>query len=623
MWGPFRADGSGRVDWEKLEAIMVVLGFNLKVLVEESDMPIGNLWGVKFRGAIPYSAPHLKPNLDNRLELPLDLRDPYGATGTWLRVVCFLAPADGPRPPIDIREAIRFIKLGITVTKIEPPGPGDGQALPVVHFKGASRLMHAFWDPNANSELTGTVRLTTEGEIRWTSFSIFQGEERWRSEGTMEEHFDIVVVGAGLAGISAAYRVQTMLPNRKFLILEARERIGGTWDIFKYPGIRSDSDLTTYGFPFAPWTKERQIANGSEIADYIQETVKSCRLEDKIRLSHRVLTADWCSREKRWKLTVSENGTEVVIYTEFVLWGSGYYDQWEGLNPIIPGIERFEGIVAHPQFWPEDLDYSSKRVVVIGSGATAITLLPAMSRTAAHVTMLQRSPSYILPIPMVAAEDRILRAYLPKWISSRLVRWKYLLLPRLTMELCRYFPGIIRAGMRRLTKALLPVHIPQDPHFEPKYKMGEQRICLAPDGDFFKCLHTSNASIVTDTIDTVTSTGLELGSGSRLSADIIVTATGLKIQLFGGAHLKVDGQMVNISEKYAWNGTMLQDIPNAAMMIGYTSTAWTLGADIMAQLVIKVMVAMEKRGAKVVTPRLDLGMGVNPAPLLDINATQI
>ncbi|KAF3158198.1 hypothetical protein EYR41_006423 [Orbilia oligospora] len=439
----------------------------------------------------------------------------------------------------------------------------------------------------------------------------------------MEEHFDIVVVGAGLAGISAAYRIQTALPNRKFLILEARERIGGTWDIFKYPGIRSDSDLTTYGFPFAPWTKERQIANGSEIADYIQETVKSCGLENKIRLSHRVLTADWCSREKRWKLTVSENGTEVVIYTEFVMWGSGYYDQWEGLNPIIPGIERFEGIVAHPQFWPEDLDYSSKRVVVIGSGATAITLLPAMSKTAAHVTMLQRSPSYILPIPMVAAEDRILRAYLPKWISSRLVRWKYLLLPRLTMELCRYFPGIIRAGMRRLTKALLPVHIPQDPHFEPKYKMGEQRICLAPDGDFFKCLHTPNASIVTDTIETITSTGLELGSGNRISAGIIVTATGLKIQLFGGAHVKVDGQMVNISEKYAWNGTMLQDIPNAAMMIGYTSTAWTLGADIMAQLVIKVMMAMEKRGAKVVVPRLDLGMGVNPAPLLDINATYV
>ncbi|KAK6517637.1 hypothetical protein TWF506_004823 [Arthrobotrys conoides] len=439
----------------------------------------------------------------------------------------------------------------------------------------------------------------------------------------MEEHLDIVVVGAGLAGITAAYRVKTMLPSKSFVILEARESIGGTWDLFKYPGIRSDSDLTTYGFPFAPWTKERQIASGAEIADYVRETVISCGLGGKIRLNHRVLTADWSSQEKRWRLTVSGNGRNVTIYANFVMWGSGYYDHWEGLNPIIPGIENFRGIVVHPQFWPEGLDYTGKQVVVIGSGATAITLLPAMSKTAAHVTMLQRSPSYVLPIPMVAAEDRILKSFLPTWISSRLIRWKYLFLPRLTMELCKYFPGLVRAGMRRLTTTFLPIHVPHDPHFKPRYNMGEQRICLAPDGDFFKCLHTPNASIVTDIIKTVTPAGIELESGNRISADIIVTATGLKIQLFGGVHVKVDGEMVTISEKYAWNGTMLQDIPNAAMMIGYTSTAWTLGADIMAQLVIKVMGAMEERGAKVVVPRLDLGMEVHPAPLLDINATYV
>ncbi|KAK6344575.1 hypothetical protein TWF718_006535 [Orbilia javanica] len=439
----------------------------------------------------------------------------------------------------------------------------------------------------------------------------------------MEEHFDIVVVGAGLSGITAAYRVQSMLPTKTFVVLEAREQIGGTWDIFKYPGIRSDSDLTTYGFPWAPWTLERQIASGPEISSYIRDTVRKSGLDDKIRLSHRVLSADWCSQDKRWKLTISTGRTTVLIYANFVMWGSGYYDQWEGLNPIIPGIERFEGVVAHPQFWPEDLDYSGKHVVVIGSGATAVTLLPAMSKDAAHVTMLQRSPSYILTIPEIASEDRVLRKYLPSWMSSRLIRWKYLLLPRLTMELCKYFPGIIRSGMRKLTTALLPAHIPHNPHFEPRYNMGEQRICLAPGGDFFRCLHTPKANIVTDTIKTVTANGIELESGNRIAADIIITATGLKIQLFGGADVKVDGQPIKISEKYAWNGTMLQDVPNASLLIGYTSTSWTLGADVMAQLIIKLMGVMESRGARAITPRLDPEIDIKPAMLLDISATYI
>ncbi|KAK6497035.1 hypothetical protein TWF481_002013 [Arthrobotrys musiformis] len=439
----------------------------------------------------------------------------------------------------------------------------------------------------------------------------------------MEEFFDIVVVGAGLAGITGAYRIQTMLSGKRFIILEARERIGGTWDLFKYPGIRSDSDLTTYGFPFAPWTHERQIASGDEIALYIRDTAKTCGLEDKIRLNHRVLAADWSSEGKRWKLTVSINGIETIVYTNFVLWGSGYYDQRQALNPTIPGIEHFEGVIAHPQFWPDSLDYSNKRVVVIGSGATAITLLPAMSKTASHVTMLQRSPSYVLAIPTIAPEDRIFRSYLPGWVSSRLIRWKYLLLPRLTMELCKYFPKVVRSGMRRITTSLLPLHIPHDPHFEPRYNMGEQRICLAPDGDFFKCLHSERASIVTDTIKTVTESGIELNSGQRLPADVIVPATGLRIQLFGGAEIKLDGQAIKINEKYAWNGTMLQDIPNASLLIGYTSTAWTLGADIMAQLVIKVMIEMEERGAKTITPRLDPKMGVKPSRLLDIDATYV
>ncbi|KAK6339990.1 hypothetical protein TWF730_001767 [Orbilia blumenaviensis] len=440
----------------------------------------------------------------------------------------------------------------------------------------------------------------------------------------MEEMFDIVIVGAGLAGVGAAYRVQTMLPNKRFTVLEARGQIGGTWDLFKYPGIRSDSDLTTYGFPFAPWSKERQIASGSEIVNYIRNTVLECGLEDKIRIGHRVLVAEWSSERKKWALKVLVNSkSEVTIYANFIMWASGYYDQLRGLDTIIPGIEKFEGTVAHPQFWPENLDYSDKQVVIIGSGATAITLLPTMSKTAEHVTMLQRSPSYVLTIPTVAVEDQILRKYLPSWISSRLIRWKYLLLPRLTMEFCKYFPGIVRAGMRKFTTSQLPAHIPHDPHFEPRYNMGEQRICLAPDGDFFECLRTKKAVVVTDTIKTVTAHGIELESGNRLAADIIVTATGLKIQLFGGAEIRVDGELVKICDKYAWNGTMLQDVPNASLLIGYTSTSWTLGVDIMTQLVIKLMGVMEKRGADVITPRLDPTMVVNPAQLLDITSTYV
>ncbi|KAF3918232.1 hypothetical protein ABW20_dc0110394 [Dactylellina cionopaga] len=439
----------------------------------------------------------------------------------------------------------------------------------------------------------------------------------------MAENFDIIIVGAGIAGVAAAYRVQTMLPNKRFIILEARERIGGTWDLFKYPGIRSDSDLTTYGFPFAPWPDEKQIASGEQIATYLGATAATFGIDKKIRLGHRVSRADWSSGEKLWKLNVSANGKEVVMSSGFVMWASGYYDQQQGLNPPIPGIENFKGKLAHPQFWPDDLDYTDKSVVVIGSGATAITLLPAMAENATHVTMLQRSPSYVLTIPTRAPEDQVMKRWLPAWISSRLIRWKYLFMPRLVVEVCRFAPNMVRSVMQKTTSKLLPAHIPHDPHFQPRYNMGEQRICLAPDGDFFKALHTSKASIVTDTIKMVTATGIELESGNRLAADIIVTATGLKIQLFGGAQILVDGEPIRINEKYAWNGTMLQDVPNASLLIGYTNTSWTLGVDIMSQLAVRMIGIMERKGARSVTPRLDRTKDLKPAPLLDINATYV
>ncbi|EPS40341.1 hypothetical protein H072_5848 [Dactylellina haptotyla CBS 200.50] len=439
----------------------------------------------------------------------------------------------------------------------------------------------------------------------------------------MGEVFDIIIVGAGLAGVTASYRVQTLLPGKSFVVLEAKERIGGTWDLFQYPGIRSDSDLTTYGFPFEPWTGEKQIASGQQILNYIRNTATKYEIDSKIRGNHRVLSANWTSKEDRWELSVLANGLEVVMYAKFVMWASGYYDHESALNPTIPGLTDFNGIVVHPQFWPKDLDYRDKRVVIIGSGATAATLVPAICELAGHVTMLQRSPSYFLPVPTIAAEDALLRQYLPAWISSRLIRWKYIFMPRLVMELCKLFPNIIRSAMRKLTSSFLPLHIPHDPHFEPKYNMGEQRICLTPDGEFFKALHTQKASIVTDDITTITASGVELKSGNRLPADIIVTATGLKIQLFGGSRIPVDGESIVLNEKYTWHGAMLQDVPNSTLLIGYTSTSWTLGTDIMSQLTIRLIKMMEQRGAKRITPRVDPSQPLNPAPLLDISATYV
>ncbi|KAF3935270.1 hypothetical protein ABW19_dt0204260 [Dactylella cylindrospora] len=439
----------------------------------------------------------------------------------------------------------------------------------------------------------------------------------------MEETFDIIIVGAGLAGVAAGYRVQTLLPTKTFTILEGKNRMGGTWNLFKYPGIRCDTDLVTYSYPFAPWPGDTLVSGGAKILEYIRNTAATNNLEEKIRFNHKVLSANWSSEKKLWTLTVSVNGEEMLICGRFIMWASGYFDHKQGLKSIIPGIENFEGTVVHPQFWPESLDYENKEVVIIGSGATAVTMLPAMTEKAAHVTMLQRSPGYLLTIPTKAPEDVMLRRYLPSWISSRLVRWKHIFITRLIVEICHRWPEFARRRLRAITTRLLPAHVPHNPHFEPNYPIGTQRLCLTPDGDFFEALRTTKASIVTDTIKEVTKHGIELNSGNRLNADVIVTATGLRIQLFGGAQISVDGRLLNPHDKYVWNGCMLQDVPNAAMMIGYTNASWTLGTDIIAQLAIRLMKIMEEKGATVLTPKLDEKKEMRPVPLLDIRSTYI
>ncbi|KAK6331261.1 hypothetical protein TWF696_003321 [Orbilia brochopaga] len=437
----------------------------------------------------------------------------------------------------------------------------------------------------------------------------------------MEETYDIVIVGAGVSGISAAYRVQTMLPDKSFVVLEKREQMGGTWDIFKFPGVRSDTDLIGYGFPFAPWREEHLIANGGEILDYIRQTAATHNIDKKIRFKHAVSKAEWFSDDKKWKLTVSTDDGPLSLHARYVMWASGFFDHAQGFPAVIPGIENFTGTVIHPQFWPEDLDYTDKRVVIIGSGATAVTLLPAMVESAAHVTMLQRSPSFVLTVPTREPENQFMERYLPAWLSSRLIRWKHLIIARLLVEVCLRFPNFARNLMRKVTTKLLPPHIPHDPHFEPRYNMWEQRVCLTPDGEFFKALHTKKASIVTDTIKTVSPTGIELDSGNRLDADIIVTATGLKIQLFGGAPVIVDGMPVQLHEKYVWNGTMLQDLPNTSLLIGYTAFFWTPGADMMGRLAIRLIQMMDQKGVQSVTPRVDKTKELKPTPLINLSST--
>ncbi|KAF3923849.1 hypothetical protein ABW21_db0205860 [Orbilia brochopaga] len=437
----------------------------------------------------------------------------------------------------------------------------------------------------------------------------------------MEEIYDIVIVGAGISGVSAAYRVQTMLPQKKFVVLEKRAQIGGTWDIFKFPGVRSDTDLIGYGFPFAPWAEEHLIASGDEILDYMRQTAATHQIDSKIRFKHSVSMAEWSSDDKIWKLTVSTDDGQLYIHTKHVIWGSGFFDHTQGLPTVIPGIESFTGTLVHPQFWPEKLDYADKKVVIIGSGATAVTLLPAMVESAAHVTMLQRSPSFVLSVPMREPENQFMERYLPTWLSSRLIRWKHLIIPRIMVDICLYFPNFARSLMRKVTTKSLPSHIPHDPHFEPRYNMWEQRVCLTPDNEFFKALHTGKASIVTDTIKTVSPTGIELVSGNRLDADIIITATGFKLQLFGGAPILVDGVPVQLHEKYVWNGTMLQDVPNTSILMGYTTFPWTPGTDIMARLAVRLIQIRDQRGAASVTPRVDKTKELKSTPLLNLSST--
>jgi monooxygenase len=428
------------------------------------------------------------------------------------------------------------------------------------------------------------------------------------------EHFDVLIVGAGLSGIGAAYHLQTQCPDRTFAILEARERIGGTWDLFRYPGIRSDSDMYTLGYRFRPWRDAKSIADGRSILEYVRETAKDNGIEQKIRFGHRATGAEWSSEQARWTVEVAlADSDETTTFTaSFLLMCSGYYRYDEGYSPSFAGSESFRGQIVHPQHWTEQLDYANKRVVVIGSGATAVTLVPALARTAAHVTMLQRSPTYIVSLPAEDPIARQLRRVLPLKIVYPLVRWKNVLLTMLSFQLSRRRPTVAKAAIRKGLERRLPPGYDIDTHFKPSYGPWQQRLCLVPDGDLFEAICDGRASVVTDQIERFTESGIALGSGAHLEADVVVTATGLNMLALGGIQLVVDGDEVSLGQTMSYRGMMLSDVPNLAVVFGYTNASWTLKADLTSEYVCRVLNHMSARGYSSVVAKRDPSMAEQP-----------
>ncbi|KAF2736456.1 FAD/NAD(P)-binding domain-containing protein [Polyplosphaeria fusca] len=443
--------------------------------------------------------------------------------------------------------------------------------------------------------------------------------------GTTTHHVDILVIGAGISGVNAGYRIQTSLPDHTYTILEGRNELGGTWSLFKYPGIRSDSDLHTFGFPFNPWEKPNPIATGASIVEYMKETTHKFGIDKKIQYNHKVVSADWSSDQQRWRVDVDNAGQRKVYHAKFLIMGTGYYNYDKPLQADIPGLDKFQGTRVHPQFWPEDLDYAGKKVVVIGSGATAITILPAMVDSGVgQITMLQRSPSYVMNMPQKKPGERDWwERFLPRWAALRIIRIQFIVIPWLFYLFCRTFPNAARNLLRKEAKAQLPPDFPMDPHFQPGYNPWDQRLCLCPDSDFFKCFETGRAQIVTDTIRSVVADGIELTSGQKLPADIIITATGLNIQICGNIALSVDKSPVHIPSKFVWRTAMLSDVPNLGIIVGYVNASWTLGADSASRLLCRLIAFMRDQKFSSATPSIGEKDAREPRPVLDLKSTYV
>ncbi len=432
------------------------------------------------------------------------------------------------------------------------------------------------------------------------------------------EHFDLIVVGAGLSGVGGACHLKMECPRKSFVILEGRERMGGTWDLFRYPGVRSDSDMYTLGYRFRPWRDNKAMADGPAILSYIRDTAAEYDINKSIRYNHRVRRASWSSHDARWTVEAETGNAVVQLTCNFLYLCTGYYDYENGYMPEWPGFAQFRGTMVHPQKWPEDLDYADKRVVVIGSGATAVTLIPAMAQRAAHVTMLQRSPSYIVSRPAEDVLANLLRRFLPDRTAYALTRWKNVLAGTFFYNLARKRPKVFKWMVTRGVRRQLGKKY-DSKHFTPPYNPWDQRLCLVPDADLFRAMNEGRVSVVTDHIETFTEDGVLLKSGEHLDADIVVTATGLVLKLFSGMQLVVDGAPVELPRTLVYKGMMFSDVPNFAYAIGYTNASWTLKCDLTAEYVCRLLNHMDQHGYDVCTPRVR-DRYIEEEPVIDFNS---
>ena len=439
------------------------------------------------------------------------------------------------------------------------------------------------------------------------------------------EILDLVIVGAGISGINTAYRVQEAAPSTRYAIFEGRQEIGGTWSFFKYPGLRSDSDLFSFGFEWNPWKSDKVIAEAPQILDYMHQSLRSFGGDKKLRLGHKLVSLDWSSEDQLWTLNFKVDDRDVVQHARWVVLGTGYYDYERALPAVIPGLDNFKGKIVHPQFWPEDLDLTGKRVAIIGSGATAITILPVIAEKTKSVTIIQRSPSFISAVPSRDTSADVLKRWLPTSWANRLLRIKYLLISYLFFTFCQTFPKKARQLLYSGAKKQLPKSIGVEPHFAPKYNPWDQRLCACPDGDFFTALREGKANIITGHIDNISEDTIKIKDQpeSTLEVDVIVTATGLKLLIGGGAPMSIDGAPVSIPDQMLWKGCMISDVPNVIAVIGYTNASWTLGADVAAKTLTRLMARLKESSQRSVTPVVPRDSGMKQLPFMKMQSTYL